>query len=136
MSHSLTIGIRTKPSVQKFRRRYERKSQQRVCRVIETLAVMLGLIFFSHLIEISRKVPNVPRQKLEARSEPVIEKHPRSGVVVTQQVALVPEPSAAMFVLLGVATIFYSRRKKLIVANPGDGASAIVQPSKMATAAA
>ncbi len=135
MNNSLTIGIRTKPSVRKFRRRYERKSHQRVCRVIEMIAVLLGLFFFSHLIEISRKVPNVPREKHEARNEPVMEKQLRSGVVATQQVTLVPEPRAAMFVLLGVAMICYSRRQK----NVGDSVSGppiIFQPSKMATAAA
>lgn len=132
MNNSLTIGIRTKPSVRKFRRRYERKSHQRVCRAIEMLAVLIGLFFFSHLIEISRKVPNVHWEKLVARSEPVMEKQLRSGVVVTQQVTLVPEPSAAMFVLLGVATIFYSRRKHF----HSSGQSAIFQPSKMATATA
>lgn len=135
MSQSFTIGIRTKPSVRKFRRRYERKSHQRVCRVIEMLAVILGLFFFSHLIEISKKVPAVPRHKHEARSEPVMEDQLRSGVVVTQQVTLVPEPSAAMFVLLGLATICYSRRQK----NGADSVSVPAtsfQPSKIATAAA
>jgi hypothetical protein len=135
MNNSLTIGVRTKPSARKFRRRYERKSHQRVCRAIEMLAVAIGLFFFSHLIEISRKVPNVPRQKHEARSEPVIEKQLRSGVVVTQQVALVPEPKAAIFVLLGLATICYSRRQK-IVADSESVPAISFQPSKMATAAA
>lgn len=132
MNNSLTIGVRTKPSVQKFRRRYERKSHQRVCRAIETIAVLLGLFFFSHLIEISKKVPNVPREKLVARGEPVIERQLRSGVVVTQQVTLVPEPRAAVFVLLGLAAICYSRRKHL----PSSGLSEAFQPSKIATAAA
>ncbi len=132
MNNSLTIGIRTKPPVQRFRRRYERKSHQRVCRAIEMVAVLLGLLFFSHLIEISKKVPGTPREKLVVRSEPVIEKHPRSGVVVTQQVALVPEPRAAMFLLLGVATICYSRRKQVHSSDQ----SAIFQPSRIATATA
>ena len=99
------------------------------------LAVILGLFFFSHLIEISKKATAVPRHKHEARSEPVLEDQLRSGVVVTQQVTLVPEPSAAMFVLLGVATIFYSRRKKIIADSVSVPATSF-QPSKMATAAA
>jgi hypothetical protein len=135
MSNSLTIGIRTTPSAQRFRRRYERKSHRRVCRAIEMLAVLLGLLFFSHLIEISRKVPNVPREKHEARSEPVLEKQLRSGVVVTQQVTLVPEPRAAMFVLMGVAMICYSRRQKNVADNVSGPATSF-QFSRMATAAA
>ena len=135
MNNSLTIGIRTKPSVRKFRRRYERKSHQRVCRAIEMIAVLLGIFFFSHLIEISKKVPNVPREKLVARSEPVMEKKLHSGVVVTQQVTLVPEPSAAMFVLLGLATICYSRRQKIVADSVSVPATSF-QPSKIATAAA
>lgn len=135
MNNSLTFGSRTKPTVRKFRRRYERKSHQRVCRAIEMIAVLIGLFFFSHLIEISKKDPGTPREKLEARSELVIEKHPHSAVVVTQQVTLVPEPRAATFVLLGLATICYSRRKKFMVAS-GSCPAAMPYPSSIATAAA
>lgn len=131
MNNSLTIGTRAKLP-QRFRRRYERKAHQRVCRAIEMIAVLLGLFFFSHLIEISKKVPGTPREKLVARSEPVMEKQIRSGVVVTQEVTLVPEPRAATFVLLGLATICYSRRKNVHFA----GQATNLQPSKMATAAA
>ena len=134
MSHSQTSTAGANLPLQKFRRRYVRKRHLRLCRVIETCAVMLGIIFFSHLIEISRKPVAVPRHKHEVRSEPAVERLSQSGTIVTQHVALVPEPRAALFVLLGVATICYSRRKKLIAT--GQGASAIFQPSKMATAAA
>jgi hypothetical protein len=133
MSHSKKSESFEKSPERKFRRRYVRKRQQRLCRVIEICAVMLGIIFFSHLIEISRKVPAVPRHKLEARSEPAIEG--RSATVVTQQVTLVPEPRAAMLVLLGLAAICYSRRKKIVAASANVPAL-IFQPSKMATAAA
>lgn len=135
MNNSLTFGTRAKPPVQRFRRRYERKAHQRVCRAIEMIAVLLGLFFFSHLIEISKKVPGTPRENLVARSEPAMEKQIRSGVVVTQQVALVPEPRAAMFVVLGLVTICYSRRKKFTADKKGCPATGF-QPSKMATAAA
>lgn len=132
MRHPQKSTASVNSPLHKFRRRYVRKRHQRICRVIETLAVMLGIIFFLHLIEISRKGPAVPRHKHEARSEPVFEG--RSGTIVTQQVALVPEPKAAMFVLLGLATICYSRRQKIVAASPS--ATEIFQPSKMTTAAA
>ena len=135
MNHSFTIGDGNKTPVRRFRRRYERKSHQRICRLIEMFAVLLGLFFFSHLIEISRKVPKVRREKLVVHCEPVMEKQLRSGVVVTQQVALVPEPRAVMFVLLGLATICYSRRQKTI-ADSGSVPATSLQLSRMATAAA
>ncbi len=110
MSHSKKSDAFEKSPMRKFRRRYVRKSQQRLCRVIETCAVILGIIFFSHLIEISRKVTTVPREKVELR--PQLTHEGRAGTVATQQIALVPEPRAAMLVLLGLATICYSRRQK------------------------
>lgn len=119
-----------KSPLQKFRRRYERKKHTRICRIIETLAVAGGIFFFSHLIEVSKKVQDVPRQKHIVNNQAAIENHPET--IVTQQVALVPEPKAAMFVMLGLATICYSRRKHF---NPSRQ-RAIFQPSKMATAAA
>lgn len=124
-----------KPSGRRFRRRYERKSHQRVCRAIEMIAVLLGLLFFSQLVEISKKVPKVPHEKIVAGAELGIEKQPRPGVVVPQHVTPVPEPRAAMFVLLGLATICYSRRQKIIASTVGVPATDL-QPSKMATAAA
>jgi len=119
-----------KSPLQKFRRRYERKKHARICRIIETLAVAGGIFFFSHLIEISKKVQDVPRQKHVVSSQATMENH--SETIVTQQVTLVPDPKAAMFVLLGLATICFSRRKHLSLSGQG----AIFQPSKMATAAA
>jgi hypothetical protein len=133
MSHPKKSDTFEKSPERKFRRRYVSKRQRRLCRVIEVCAVMMGIILFSHLIEISRKGPAVPRQKTEVRQQLTHEE--RVATVVTQQVALVPEPRAAVLVLLGLATICYSRRQK-IAATRVDVTAINFQPSKMATAAA
>jgi hypothetical protein len=133
MSHSKKSESFEKSPERKFRRRYVQKRQQRLCRVIEICAVMLGIFFFAHLIEVSRKGPAVPRQKAEAR-QPLTHEE-RAATVVTQQVTLVPEPRSAMLVLLGLGAICYSRRQKIVAASANVPAMNF-QPSKMATAAA